>query len=96
MTKLAHVAILMTVTMSLSLATASQAAGPRRWRRPRVAVPAKPAATIPARRAPSWRLYSPYGPVQYDYSKYYGGFHSRYFLEDWYPTGDRPVRGTAW
>jgi hypothetical protein len=30
------------------------------------------------------------------YPKYYGGFHVRYFTEMMYPTGDRPVRGTAW
>lgn len=39
--------------------------------------------------------YSPYD-VWSGYSKYYGGFHARYFTEMLYPTGDRPFRGTAW
>jgi hypothetical protein len=40
--------------------------------------------------------YSPYDVWMGGSSKYYGGFHARYFTEMLYPTGDRPVRGTAW
>jgi hypothetical protein len=44
----------------------------------------------------NFRTFSPYDSLRDYYPKYYGGFHERYFTEMLYPTGDRPVRGTAW
>ena len=63
------------------------------------AAPQRSTSTRPseADRLPSGiSTYSPYDVWMGGYPKYYGGFHARYFTEMLYPTGDRPVRGTAW
>ncbi len=39
---------------------------------------------------------NPYVDVGYWYPKYYGGLHYREFHRFGYPTGDYPIRGTAW
>jgi len=77
-------------------------------RRARFAAPQRPAVTRPnelgpnalgpneSRQSRGISTYSPYGMWMEGYPKYYGGFHARYFDEMLYPTGDRPVRGTAW
>ena len=93
--------------LSLSLADAEGAQPGRR--RARSATPQRSAATRANdfrnpnslgspndfRNPNGLGTYSPYD-VWSGYSKYYGGFHARYFTEMLYPTGDRPVRGTAW
>ncbi len=39
---------------------------------------------------------NPYVDVRYWYPRYYGGLHYREFHRFGYPTGDYPIRGTAW
>ncbi len=39
---------------------------------------------------------NPYTDVRYWYPKYYGNLHNREFHRFGYPTGDYPIRGTAW
>ena len=39
---------------------------------------------------------NPYTDVRYWYPKYYWGIHYREFHRVGYPTGDYPIRGTAW
>lgn len=41
-------------------------------------------------------IYNPYTDMRYWYPKYYGGIHYRDFHRQAYPTGDFPIRGTAW
>jgi hypothetical protein len=67
-------------------------------RRARVGVSARPTNTnVYASRVPTaFRTLSPYDSFRDAYPRYYGGFHARYFSELAYPTGDRPMRGTAW
>ena len=87
---------LTTAVLCLVPSDSAQAQSGRR--RARFAAPPRPANTNvhAAQVSPTWRTFSPYGLWHDNYSKYYGGFHSRYFDEIGYPSGDRPIRGTAW
>jgi hypothetical protein len=87
---------LVTVAVCLTLVESAGAQSGRR--RARSSVTRRPANTnLYSSRVPTgFRTFSPYDSWRYGYPKYYGGFHERYFTEMLYPTGDRPVRGTAW
>ena len=88
--------LIVTGAVGLMLATPAygQRWGRRTWTR-------RPVRTMPSPRPSTttrsnWRFYGSYGSLQADYPRYTGAFHERYFNEMRYPTGDRPVRGTAW
>ncbi|MHB0961259.1 MAG: hypothetical protein ACYC6N_30530 [Pirellulaceae bacterium] len=86
--------LLVSAMVCLAVASPVEAQNRRRHARPTVA--ARSSNADSTRTRASFRMVSPYDSWRYDYPKYDGGFHSRYFLEMRYPTGDRPVRGTAW
>jgi hypothetical protein len=90
------IACLVTAVLCLALADSAEAQSGRR--RARFVAPPRPANTkvYSPRVPPAFGTFSPYDSWREGYPKYYGGFHSRYFTEMLYPTGDRPVRGTAW
>jgi hypothetical protein len=84
------------IVIALCLAVTDPTWAQNRERRSRMITPPRSAGYYATRTPASFRTYSPYESWRYGYPKYEGGFHARYHLETMYPTGDRPVRGTAW
>jgi hypothetical protein len=96
MTSMTKLVAALFLSALVCLSVASPAWAQNRWRRTRTAVPTRNAGAYATRTPAQIRTFSPYDSWRYGYPKYDGGFHSRYYLEMLYPTGDRPVRGTAW
>lgn len=90
------VVCLLTAVLCLAMVESVGAQNGRRRARPVAPPRAATSNVYSSRVSPAFGTFSPYDSWRYGYPKYYGGFHSRYFTEMLYPTGDRPVRGTAW
>ena len=87
---------LVTAVLCLALAESVEAQNGRRRARSVTLPRAATSNVYSSRVSPAFGTFSSYDSWRYGYPKYYGAFHSRYFTEMLYPTGDRPVRGTAW
>jgi len=96
MTSLTKTVAVLLIFGLMCLTVTSPVWAQNRWRRTRTAAPARNSDAFAARTQASFRTASPYDPWRYGYPKYDGGFHERYYQEMLYPTGDRPIRGTAW
>lgn len=96
MTNVTKTVAVLLLSVLVCLTVASPAGAQNRWRRTRTVAPARNSAAFSTRTQASFRTFSPYDSWRYGYPKYDGAFHARYYTEMMYPTGDRPVRGTAW
>ncbi|MHB8973473.1 MAG: hypothetical protein ACYC3X_09635 [Pirellulaceae bacterium] len=96
MTRLTKAVTVLLVSALVCLTVTGPVEAQNRWRRTRTAAPARNSESFSTRTQASLRTVNPYDPGRYGVPKYDGAFHERYYQEMLYPTGDRPIRGTAW